>query len=233
MSGERAKTEDSWLAAMNDGRLSESLKGSRCAHVYGQDHFCIHCGNEQSIGPDVVSMSAAIGDPALSIWNWQREHRRPAWDEVFMMLAEIAATRSTCDRGPKQRFRRHRGTGACIASEDRRKVSLGYNGSVPGQPHCDDADHEMVNGSCVRTIHAEENAILNATFPLEHSTIYTTTMPCYNCAKRIITVGIKMVVYQHEYKSDRQPNARDLFAAAQVELRLLLLDYEEMPNEPE
>lgn len=166
-------------------------------------------------------------DPILEIWQWQQEHRRPSWDEVFMMQAEIAATRSTCDRGPKQRFRKHRGTGACIASEDRRKVSLGYNGSVPGQAHCDDAGHEMVNESCVRTIHAEENAILNATFPLESSTIYTTTFPCYNCAKRIISVGIKKVVYQHEYKP-QTPSARDLFAAALVEVRQLRLDPDEL-----
>lgn len=167
---------------------------------------------------------------AMTIWQWQFEHRRPKWDEVFMMLAEIAATRSTCDRGPKQRFRNHRGTGACIASVDRRKVALGYNGSVPGQPHCDEADHEMVNNSCVRTIHAEENAILNATFPLEGSTLYSTTMPCYNCAKRIITVGIKQVVYQHEYKP-QHPCSMDLFAAASVDVRQMSLDSLE-PYEP-
>jgi len=198
-----------------------------CAHTYGQDHRCIHCGDEQPIGPSIIDMYKAIVDPATMIWAWQRDHRRPSWDEVFMMLSEIAATRSTCDRGPKQRFRKHRGTGACIASIDHRRVALGYNGSVPGLPHCDEAGHEIVNSSCVRTLHAEENAILNATFPLNDCTIYTTTFPCYACAKRIISVGITKVVYQHEYKSDRQPSARDLFAAALVELSQLVLDYEE------
>lgn len=148
-----------------------------------------------------------------------------------MMLAEIAATRSTCDRGPKQRFRRHRGTGACIASEDRRKVSLGYNGSVPGQPHCDDADHEMVNGSCVRTIHAEANAIINATFELRGAVIYTTTFPCYNCAKLIISIGITEVVYEHEYKPESRPNGRDIFAADQISVRQLWMEHDnDMPS---
>ena len=163
-------------------------------------------------------------DAPLHIWSWQREQRRPQWDEVFMMMAEIAATRSTCDRGPMQRFRKHRGTGACIATPDNRKVALGYNGSVPGLPHCDDAGHEMVNGHCVRTIHAEENAILNATFPLQGCKIYTTTFPCYNCAKRIISAGIKIVIYQHEYKPDVKPNGRDIFVESGVELRELNTD---------
>jgi len=175
------------------------------------------------MAPDLAA-EHLLKDAALHVWQWQSEHRRPSWDEVFMMLAEIAATRSTCDRGPMQRFRKHRGTGACIAHADNRHVALGYNGSAPGLPHCDEAGHEMVNGSCVRTIHAEENAILNATFELRGSRIYTTTFPCYNCAKRIVSVGIKTVYYEREYKPDRKPNGRDLFAEAGVAMVELNLD---------
>lgn len=161
---------------------------------------------------------------AHHIWDWQREDRRPTWHETFMMLAEVASTRSTCNRGPMQRFRTHRGTGACIVTPDNHKVSLGYNGSCPGQPHCDDAGHELVNGSCVRTIHAEENAVINATFSLQGCRIYTTTFPCYNCAKRIVAEGITIVFYSREYKPDRTPNGRDLFTAAGIQTVELNLD---------
>lgn len=135
------------------------------------------------------------------IWSWQEERRRPNWDEMFMMMAEVAATRSTCDRGPKQRFRNHKGTGAVIASPDNRRVAIGYNGSVPKAPHCDDAGHQMIGGHCVRTVHAEENAILHAPFDLVGCQIYTTTIPCFDCCKRIVSVGIVEVIYQHPYTS--------------------------------
>lgn len=135
------------------------------------------------------------------IWRWQEEKRRPHWDEMFMMIAEVAATRSTCDRGPKQRFREHKGTGAVIASMDNRQIAIGYNGSPPGVDHCDDIGHRLVDGHCVATIHAEENAILNATFDLKGCKIYTTTIPCFDCCKRIIAVGIVEVIFQHCYTS--------------------------------
>ena len=135
------------------------------------------------------------------IWKWQSEQRRPNWDEFFMMLAEVAATRSTCDRGPNQRFRDHKGTGAVIVSKDNRRIAMGYNGSPPGVPHCDDIGHRLVDSHCVSTLHAEENAILNSTFNLEGCKIYSTTIPCFDCCKRIIAVGIVEVVFQHTYTS--------------------------------
>jgi len=177
------------------------------------------------------------------IWKWQERNFRPSWDEMFMSMAEVVATRSTCDRGPSQRLLDHRGTGAVIVSPDNRQVAIGYNGSPPGSPHCADPEefwackscgfplsetvhvrgrgtvgscprcdtearavkatggHIMVNGSCVRTIHAEENAILNSTFDLKGCRIYSTTVPCYDCCKRIATARLSEVVYQHLYES--------------------------------
>lgn len=134
-------------------------------------------------------------------WVWQKESRRPSWDEYFMMIAQISATRSTCNRGPKQLFVDRSGTGAVIVSPDRRKLSIGYNGSPPSHPHCDDEGHLMVDGHCVRTIHAEENAIINCAFDTYGCSIYTTTVPCYDCAKRIVSAGIKSLFYLDDYES--------------------------------
>jgi len=135
------------------------------------------------------------------VWAWQVTGKRPSWDELFMMLAEVVSTRSTCDRGPEQRFREHRGTGAVIVSYDNRQVAIGYNGSPPGAAHCDDVGHKLVDGHCVATIHAEENAILNATFNLNGCRLYSTTLPCFDCCKRIVSVGINEVIFQHRYTS--------------------------------
>lgn len=150
------------------------------------------------------------------LWVWQDQKLRPRYSEMFMAIAEIAASRSTCDRGPKTLFRDHRGTGSVIVSGDHRSLSIGYNGSVAGLLHCDDIGHLMVGDSCRRTLHSEENAILNATFSLKGSTIYTTTKPCFDCAKRIIQAGIVAVVYLHYYKSARGPDSEDLFKQAGV-----------------
>lgn len=191
------------------------------------------------------------------IWNWQHENRRPSWDEFMMMHAEVASTRSTCDRGPDQRFRDHKGTGAVICTPDYRKVSMGYNGSPPGQPHCDEmrcteygcgfvwgvtsdlmssidcpecgslgtvkGGHIIHDGHCIATIHAEENAILNASFELIGCYLYCTTKPCYDCCKRIISVGILKVFYQHAYASRYSLEDRGirLLSNAGIEVRRL------------
>lgn len=161
---------------------------------------------------------------SLDIWNWQKQGRRPTWDEVFMIHAEVAATRSTCDRGPGQRFSDHKGVGACIVSPDNRNISLGYSGSPPGTDHCDDKDHIMVDGSCVRTIHAEENAILNSSFSLKGCRIYTTAFPCYNCSKRIIAAGIVEVIWQYAHKLDRIPSGSQLLCDSHISMRKLEMD---------
>lgn len=174
-----------------------------------------------------------MSDPRTDIYAWQSEERRPTWDENFMMHAEIAATRCTCDRGPSQRFSTHKGIGAAIVSRDHRRIAMGYAGSPPGLPHCDDVGHEIIEGtsSCVRTIHAEENAILNATFGLRGCTIYSTAAPCYNCAKRIISSGIVRVVYQHEHKPGRKPSGFDIFKSAGIRVDKLSMETGELITE--
>lgn len=123
---------------------------------------------------------------------------RPSFDEVALQVAEAIAQRSTC-------LRLH--TAAVITTPDNRIIATGYNGSLPGQPHCDDEDVgcEMVEGHCIRTMHAEANAIAQAAkygISLAGCTMYILHRPCVQCAKLIISVGIKQLVFAEGYRED-------------------------------
>jgi dCMP deaminase len=120
------------------------------------------------------------------------KHTRPTWDDYFMGIALQVARRSTCDRAR---------VGAIIV-KDRRILTTGYNGSPAGLPHCDEIGHLMVNGHCVRTLHAEQNAIIQAALHgvgVAGSTLYVTHQPCLTCAKMIINAGIRRVVFAGHY----------------------------------
>lgn len=151
--------------------------------------------------------------------NKKIKYRRPDWDEYFLGLIEGIGQRATCDRGR---------SGALIVSSANTILATGYVGAPPGQPHCDQAGHLMrkvidENGHesehCVRTLHAEENAILQGAkdgIKLAGATIYCKMTPCYNCAMRIVRVGIKKVVAQKRYHADKL--SLDLFKKAGVKL---------------
>jgi dCMP deaminase len=126
------------------------------------------------------------------------ETKRADWDDYFMSIAKVVATRATCDR-------LH--VGAVIVV-DRTIVSTGYNGSPRGMPHCDDVGHLLKDmggrKSCVRTAHGEANAITQAArtgVRVEGGTIYTTASPCYDCMKLIINSGIVRIVCGAPYAS--------------------------------
>ena len=124
---------------------------------------------------------------------------RTSWDNYFMKIAEDVSTRSTCDR----KF-----VGAVIV-RDKMILSTGYNGSIRGLPHCDEIGHEMENGHCVRTVHAEANAIVQAArngVGIGESDIYVTASPCYNCFKLIANAGIKRIFYGELYRDERIKN---------------------------
>lgn len=123
---------------------------------------------------------------------------RADWDDYFMKIAEIVATRATCDR-------KH--VGAVIVV-NKTLVSTGYNGSPKGMPHCDEVGHELKDmggrQSCVRTVHGEANAIAQAAKTgarIDGGTLYTTASPCYDCLKLIINAGIVRVVCKEFYSS--------------------------------
>jgi dCMP deaminase len=123
-------------------------------------------------------------------------HARVSWDEYFMNIAKEVATRATCDR-------KH--VGAVIV-RDKTILSTGYNGSVRGLAHCDDDDHMMEDGHCVRTIHAEANAIIQAAkngTAIEGANIYVTASPCWNCFKMIANAGIRRIAFGEFYRDQR------------------------------
>ncbi len=121
---------------------------------------------------------------------------RVTWNEYFMKIAEQVATRSTCDR-------KHIGA---VIVRDKTILSSGYNGSLRGAPHCDDAGHDMENGHCVRTVHAEANAVAQAAkngVRIDESEIYVTASPCLTCFKLIANCGIQTVYYKEFYRDER------------------------------
>ena len=121
---------------------------------------------------------------------------RADWNTYFMNIARQMATRSTCDR-------KH--VGAVIV-RDKCILSTGYNGSIRGLPHCDEVGHLMDHGHCVRTVHAEANAIVQAAshgVRIEGADIYVTASPCWNCFKLIANSGIRRIFFGEFYRDDR------------------------------
>ena len=120
---------------------------------------------------------------------------RPDWPFYFMDIAGRVATRSTCPR---------RSVGAVIVV-NKRILATGYNGAPAGMDHCTDVGCLMVDGHCVRTLHAEQNAIIQAAqfgVSTRGSEIYVTSSPCLNCAKAIINAGIIRVWYWQGYPDE-------------------------------
>lgn len=140
---------------------------------------------------------------------------RPSWDEYFLKLAMLASERATCPR-------MHCG---CVLVKDRYVLSTGYNGSLPGADHCEDVGCLIVDNHCVRTNHAEMNAICQAArhgVSVAGSTAYVTNMPCTTCAKALASAGIRRVVVFSDYHSTL---AEKFFAESGV-----VLDRLQMPK---
>lgn len=148
----------------------------------------------------------------------QITYHRPSWDEYFMELANAASRRATCDRGRS----------GCVIVKDRQLLVTGYVGSPAGLPHCDEVGHLFrktieedgsISNHCVRTVHAEQNAICQAArrgIALEGATLYCRMTPCRTCAMLIINCGIKRVVCERKYHSGAE--SEELFRQAGVQL---------------
>lgn len=122
--------------------------------------------------------------------------QRISWHEYFMNIAEQVATRSTCSR-------KH--VGAVIV-RDRTILSTGYNGSLRGAPHCDEVGHDIENDHCVRTVHAEANAVAQSAkhgIRIDQAEIYVTASPCLTCFKLIANCGITKIYYKEFYRDER------------------------------
>jgi len=151
-------------------------------------------------------------------------YNRPTWDEYFIKIMDMVGSRGSCDRGRS----------GCVITRDRRIVSTGYVGSPVGLPHCDEAGHEMhtvihEDGTqtrhCIRTAHAEQNAICEAArmgIALEGSTLYCKMTPCYTCAKMIINAGIKKVVCAQDYHASAR--SKEIFKEAGIDFSLISED---------
>lgn len=150
-----------------------------------------------------------------------KEPKRASWDEYFMGITREVAKRATCDRGK---------CGSIIV-KNKRLLSTGYVGSPVGAPHCDEAGHLMnevydkegnKSQHCIRTTHAEQNAIVQAArhgISIDGATLYTKMEPCHVCAKMIVNSGIKRVVAEMAYHAAQV--TRDLFREAEVDLVVL------------
>lgn len=133
---------------------------------------------------------------------------RPDWDQYFMKLAMLASERATCPRA-------HCG---CVLVKDKNVIATGYNGSIPGDEHCDDVGCLVVDNHCIRTNHAEMNALMQAARhgnAVDGATAYVTTMPCTTCAKALIAAGIKRVVVFSDFHDTQ---ATQFFAVAGISI---------------
>ena len=145
------------------------------------------------------------------------EYKRPSWDEYFLEIMRVTGLRSTCDRGYV----------GCVITKNNRILTTGYAGSPVGIIHCNEAGHEMhtithANGHtsehCIRTVHAEQNALITAAkhgVSTDGSTVYCKMTPCYTCAKLIINAGIVRVVVEYEYHASAR--SKEIFKEAGVE----------------
>lgn len=139
--------------------------------------------------------------------------RRLSWDEYFMEITNLVASRSTCDRAM---------VGCVIVNDDNRIVSSGYNGSISGNDHCDDIGHTMRDGHCIATIHAEINALVYCAkegISVKGCSAYVTHFPCLNCTKALIQAGINKIYYKDDYRVD--PYALELLENNQIEIKKL------------
>ena len=156
---------------------------------------------------------------------------RPSWDEYFMEVARTIAKRATCDRGRS----------GCVIARDRQLLVTGYVGSPKGLPHCDDVGHLMkkvihdddsISQHCMRTVHAEQNAICQAAklgVSIDGATVYCKMTPCRTCAMLIINSGIVRVVCEKKYH--RGAESEDMFRLAGISLEYFEEEVEKYENQ--
>jgi dCMP deaminase len=137
------------------------------------------------------------------------------WQKRFIELAKFWSQYMTCDRAQ---------VGAVIV-RDKRVIASGYGGAPSGSVTCDDDGHAMLHNHCVRTVHAEMNAIAQAARfgpSADGAEMYVTVQPCWNCAKMIAAVGIKRVYYLHEYHPEEWDFFKPLYEGLTTEFVQIL-----------
>ena len=150
--------------------------------------------------------------------NKKEAYTRPSWDDYFMEVANAASKRATCDRGAS----------GCVIARDKQILVSGYVGSPTGFPHCDDVGHQIkkvthengeVTEHCMRTVHAEQNAICQAAktgVSIAGATLYNRMTPCRTCAMLLINCGIKRVVCERRYHQGAE--SEQMFEQAGIDI---------------
>jgi dCMP deaminase len=144
--------------------------------------------------------------------------QRPNWDEYFLKLAMLASERATCPR-------MHCG---CVLVKNKHVIATGYNGSIPGDEHCEDIGCLVVDNHCIRTVHAEMNALLQAAkrgHAIDGASAYITNMPCTTCAKALICAGVKRVVIFSDFHDTQ---AEVFFTKAKVLIERIAMPSKEI-----
>lgn len=156
---------------------------------------------------------------------------RPTWDEYFMEVADAISKRATCDRGRS----------GCVVAKDRQILVTGYVGSPQGLPHCDEVGHQLkklihedghTTQHCVRTVHAEQNAICQAAkrgVSIDGATIYCRMTPCRTCAMLLINCGIRRVVCERRYHAGEE--SEELLAEAGIDIEYRYDETQEYENQ--
>jgi len=161
----------------------------------------------------------------------KEKYVRPTWDAYFMEIANTVSKRATCDRGRS----------GCVIVRDKQILVSGYVGSPVGLPHCDEVGHQMkktihedgsITNHCVRTVHAEQNAICQAAkrgIALDGATLYCRMTPCRVCAMLIINCGIKRIVCERKYHAGKE--SEDMFLQAGVSLEYIFDEVQKYENQ--
>jgi dCMP deaminase len=159
------------------------------------------------------------------------ENSRPSWDKYFMEISDTVSKRATCDRGKS----------GCVIVREKQILVTGYVGAPRGLPHCDEAGHLMkqvvhedgtTTNHCVRTVHAEQNAICQAArlgIALNGATLYCRMTPCRTCAMMIINCGIVRVVCERKYHAGSE--SETMFKEAGVNLEYIFDEIQKYNNQ--
>jgi dCMP deaminase len=156
---------------------------------------------------------------------------RPSWDEYFTEIMKAVSTRSTCDRGHS----------ACVFVKDKQILVTGYAGSPVGFPHCDEVGHDlrksfnedgMVSEHCVRTVHAEQNALCQAAkkgVSLDGATVYVNMTPCRVCTMLLINCGVKRIYAEKKYHTGSE--SEKMFKKAKIKLDYKFNELQKYPDQ--
>lgn len=159
------------------------------------------------------------------------KYERPSWDDYFLEIMEVVGRRSTCDRGRT----------SCIIARDKQILCTGYAGAPSGLPHCDDVGHQLEtitheDGTqtthCMRTVHAEQNAICQAAktgVSIKDATVYVKMTPCRTCAMMLINCGVKRVYCEKKYHAVEE--SEKMFKKAGIKLEYKYKTIERYKNQ--